>query len=166
MHFSKYFYATGLVFIFLLFFSCKKAETEPAPHENTLSAKVNGAMFSPVSIQVLYGGSSIAGTKQVNIYAKASNGQQIILVMLEYNGFLKTFTQDPTNQSHTIGGFNVGGGLIYTSYAISGEIRLLSIDKNKYADVDVVNGTFQMETDASNGKFVITEGTFSVAVEK
>ncbi len=140
--------------------SCHKTQQEPTPYINTFSANVNGATFVPTSIEVLFGGSSVPGAKQVNIYAKSANGHGVTLILLNYDGQIKTFTQ-------TIGAYTIPpGGLNNSSHSTSGEIKISSVDKTRYRDGEVVTGTFQFGTDATVGTYSVTSGNFSVFVKQ
>ena len=147
-----------LLLITVLANSCNKSEKKQTPpHVNTFSATVNGLSFIPSGIEVLYGGSNIPGAKQVNVEASRGNGHSVVLVMLDYDGTLKTFTQ-------TIGGYSIGPGLYQTSYSINGEIKIVAIDKTKYTDGEVVNGIFHFDTDSTVGTYDVSNGNFSVFV--
>ena len=147
-------------FVLVLTFvtACNKGENVPAPHVNTFSANVNGIAFIPANIEMLYGGSSVPGAKQVNIAAIGANGHEVTLIMLDYDGTLKTFTNN-------IGAYSIAPGLYHSSYSISGEIKISSIDKNTYKDGEVATGTFQFDTDSTVGTYHITSGNFSVFVK-
>ena len=150
-----------LISIALILPFCSKKDQVPTLFTNTFSATVNGDAFEPVNIQVLYGGSSIPGAKQVNVYAMKANGHEVVLVMLDYDGTLKTFT-------NTIGGYRIGPGLYNASYSINGEINISSIDKRtyNYKDGEVVTGTFHFDTDTTIGTYHLTKGKFSVFVDQ
>ena len=140
--------------------SCHKTQQEPTAYINTFSANVNGVTFVPASIEVLFGGSSVPGARQVNIYAKNANGHEITLILLNYDGQIKTFTQ-------TIGAYTIPpGGLYNSSYSTSGEIKISSIDKSSFKYGEVVTGTFQFGTDATVGTYSVTSGNFSVFVKQ
>jgi hypothetical protein len=140
--------------------SCKKKEQVAPPYVNTFSANVNGATFTPQSIDVLFGGSSIPNARQVNIYAKrAADEHQVVLIMLNFDGTLQTFTK-------LIGAYVFAPGLYNSSSNINGEIRISSIDKSRYQDGDVVTGTFHFDTDPTAGAYNITNGNFSVFVKR
>ena len=155
MHYTLSF----LLIIGVLATSCNKNEQELSPHLNTFSANVNDATFVPTNIEVLFGGSSIPGAKQVNIYANGANGHTVTLIMLDYDGKLKTFT-------HSIGAYTIApGGLYNSSFSTSGEIKISSIDKSRYSDGEVVTGIFQFDTDSTVGIYSVTNGNFSVFVK-
>jgi hypothetical protein len=149
------------LFFGILATSCNKnkSEQDSSSYHNTFSTSVNGGPFIPTSIEVLFGGSSIPNGRQVNFYATAANGHQVTLIMLDYDGTLKTFTR-------TIGAYSITPGAYNSSYSTNGEIRLSSIDKSRYQDGEVVTGTFQFDTDSLYGTYHITNGQFSVFVKK
>ena len=143
----------------ILTIACNKKKPELPLHLDTFSANVNGIAFAPASLEVLYGGSSVPGAKQVNIAAMGANGHEVTLIMLDYDGTLKTFTNN-------IGAYSIAQGLYNSSYSTSGQIKLSSIDKSTYRDGEVATGTFQFDTDSTVGTYHVTNGNFSVFVKQ
>ncbi|CAN5157670.1 hypothetical protein BH09BAC2_BH09BAC2_13560 [soil metagenome] len=147
-----------LIITIILAPSCNKKKQEPSPHVNTFTANVNGTAFVTTGIEILFGGSSVPGARQVNVYANAANGHIVTLIMLDYNSTVKTFTQ-------SIGVYSIAPGINNSSYSTGGQIVISSIGKSTYTDGEVVTGTFQFDTDATVGIYHITNGNFSVFVK-
>jgi hypothetical protein len=157
----------AFVFISLLFagLSCKKGVAEPSPHINMLSAKVNGLPHESQNnnVEVNFSLSPMVGARAVGVHATASNDKEIYLLMKDYDGTSKSFTDD-LNDPNAIGGFATMQGLNHTSYSTVGEIKLTAIDKDTYETGDVANGTFHFDTDTTAGFFSVTDGSFSIFI--
>lgn len=147
--------------VLLIVSSCNKGETEPTPHVNTFSASVNGIAFVWESIEVLFGGSSVPGTRQVNISAEANNGREITLIMPEYDGTVTTYNADKGAGCYSSPTAYLG---LSCSDGMISEIKLNSIDKGTYKTGEVVTGTFHFETDSTNEYYHVTGGNFSVFI--
>jgi hypothetical protein len=150
-----------LSLIALLAISCKKT-VEPAPHQNTFSAIMNGTSFVSGNTEVDISGSSLPGTRAVHIIAKDVNQRELLLYMYGYDGTKSTFT---LGQSGSTGAFFPTICFICSSSSsTSGEISIASFNKTIQAGGEVITGTFQFEADGTAGKYSITNGKFSVFV--
>jgi hypothetical protein len=152
-----------LLVMAMLAVSCKKSNSPPPPHQNTLSASVNGAPFVPTRIKVLISGATPG--KDVGIFADDASGRSLFIDLYAYDANKSTFNLD--------GSFNSFGSFCSqdcdlitatdsNSSGIGGEFKITSFVKR--TDGEVITGTFQFDQDGAKGKSSITNGHFSLLV--
>jgi hypothetical protein len=149
----------------LTLFSCKKHPVDPAapPHNDTFSALVDGKPFAGDSYQKYF-----MLTNELFMWVEDNaNGKSISLTLSDYDGVKRFFNLNDPPQ--TYGGYaphNLGPIYTYFSNSKSGQFNIDSVDKTTYKPDEVINGSFQFETDDAVGKFSITNGRFSLLIHR
>ena len=163
----KFVYTAQILFLGLLLMvsSCKKnGKTGPAPHVNTFSAFINGLTHEPNSIEVDFSGSSVPGARAAHITSIALSGRRLSVSIYHYDGTIKTYDETNSGGCYSSPTAYLGLSCSDINAGTSSEIKLISIDKEKYKTGEVVTGTFHFDTDSTNEYYNVTEGNFSVFI--
>jgi len=153
-----------LLVIAMLNTTCKK---DPPPHQNTLSAKVNGVFLDFPNIELSITASTSWFKKKVNLIGRTTEAG-IVLSMDPYDGEKSYFNLDGS----------YGDPATYTPkcpdiacpYSLcssgGGGLRIDSFKKTTINGEkgEIITGTFIFESNGTAGKYSITDGKFSLFV--
>jgi|GEM_PF-2919123 len=157
---KKIFSILSVVASSIVFFSCQKAALALNPRQDTMTASINGTIFTSTDTNGAI--NIVSGGQQLSFNGKSASGQYITIAINNFDPMNGTSWTIEGGSGTAIGAYNTGVTGASDIIGTKGKAQLNGVNNTTYPDAVVYTGSFNFTA----GTNIITSGEFSIIVTK